>query len=366
MNNSQPIDQGTNQPLKPALNLRQALLTLLCPGLGQLLQKRIGVAIGFFVLFLLSGFLPVLIVSLLFRDRFSHAPLQVHLLHMSVFGGLFLIFMLVIFWAVFDAAVWKPGEKKEEKLNEKKSGFRFIELFVVIVIVSILVALLLPAVPAAREPARRMACANNLKHIGLAFQNYHDVYGSLPPAYTVDENGKPLHSWRVLLLPYLEQQGLYERIRLDEPWNSEYNKQFHNRVPTMLRCPSGGLPKLLSDKFSYLNSESNKMCHYSVVIGDETPFPGASSTCFADITDGMSNTLLVVERLSPVCWMDPNREIPFDIATKGVNRDCSGIGSAHPYRANALKADGSALCLSDLTPNARNWITKSGGDNDNW
>ena len=68
----------------------------------------------------------------------------------------------------------------------------------------ILIALLLPAVQAAREAARRTQCSNNLKQIGLAMHNYHDVNQQFPPAYIADADGQPMHSWRVLILPYLE------------------------------------------------------------------------------------------------------------------------------------------------------------------
>src|SRR4029453_12945484 len=72
------------------------------------------------------------------------------------------------------------------------------------------VALLLPAVQQAREAARRTQCKNNLKQIGLALHNYADVYGSFPPAYIADETDKPMHSWRVLILPFLDQDQLYK------------------------------------------------------------------------------------------------------------------------------------------------------------
>jgi len=100
------------------INTGHAFCSLILPGLGQLLQKRIGAAVGFFILFLMSGFLPGLIVTILFMDRFSHEPLRVHLLHIAVFGGLFLLFMAAILWAALDAA-WKP-EKKQEEIKEEK------------------------------------------------------------------------------------------------------------------------------------------------------------------------------------------------------------------------------------------------------
>ena len=101
----------------------------------------------------------------------------------------------------------------------------------------ILVALLLPAVQS-REAARRMQCSNNLKQIAIALHNYHDVYKALPPAYTVDENGNKLHSWRTLILPFVEQWDLYSQIKLDEPWDSPNNRRIAETVVPVFCCPS--------------------------------------------------------------------------------------------------------------------------------
>ncbi len=90
----------------------------------------------------------------------------------------------------------------------------------------------------ASPPSTRMQCSNHIKQIAIAMNNYHDTLTKLPPAYTVDAEGRPLHSWRVLILPYIEQQELYERIRLDEPWDSPYNRQFHNVDIPQYRCPA--------------------------------------------------------------------------------------------------------------------------------
>jgi prepilin-type processing-associated H-X9-DG protein len=82
-----------------------------------------------------------------------------------------------------------------------------------------------------------------------------------------------------------------------------------------------------------------------VVIGEETIFPGPKSTSMRDVTDGTSNTILIVERIIPICWMDPNNEIQFDIACEGVNRHLLGIGSEHSGGANIAFADGSITFL---------------------
>jgi len=346
------IEKNESQPQR--LNMLPALLSLFCPGLGQLSQKRTGAAVGFFMLFLLTGFLPIIILSLLFIDRFSQESLGIHVLHIVVFAGVCVPLMLAFFCSVIDAVAWKQGDRTRFKPLLTVGGVIF--LFV-------LVALLLPSVPSAREAARRMQCTNNLKQIGLGFHNYLDTYGHFPPAYSVDENGKPLHSWRVLILPFMEQKTLYDQIRLDEPWDSEYNRQFHDTLISVFRCPSGSSLELLKRAKPDLKTDGN--CCYSVVIGPETAFSGSEAVSCDDITDGTSNTILVVERLMPVCWMDPNNEIGFDTACEGINHNVYGIGSAHAHVANVLMADGSVQSLLDSTEPEflRALLTKSGDDN---
>src|SRR5262245_66359 len=92
-------------------------------------------------------------------------------------------------------------------------------------------ALLLPAVQQGREAARRSQCKNNLKQIALALLNYESRYGTFPPAYVADESGKPMHSWRVLILPDLDQQALYNDYNFSEPWDGPNNSRLLTRIP---------------------------------------------------------------------------------------------------------------------------------------
>jgi hypothetical protein len=138
---------------------------------------------------------------------------------------------------------------------------------------------------------------NSMRIIGLAMFNYHDAHKHFPPPYTVDKNGKPLHSWRVLLLPYLEEGKLYQKIRLDEPWDSEHNKQFHNAFIKV-----------------YQNDKNLPPGHtrYSVVVGPQTVFPAdGKGLPIHKIRDGTSNTIMMVERTQSVCWMEPT-DLSFD------------------------------------------------------
>ena len=213
-----------------------------------------------------------------------------------------------------------------------------------------------------------MQCTAGPKPLCLALHNYHDTYGSLPPAYTVDENGKPLHSWRVLILPYIEQKALYDKIRLDEPWDSEYNRQFHGIQISTFQCPTrrktlsvGNIRNVFVKKRELLRTAN---CDYSVVIGKETAFPGSQMVTLKDMTDGTGHTILIVERMTPVNWMDPNNEVRFEAAREGVNRHLLGIGSEHWVTCGAYVgfADGSLRFLPDDFEGIESLLTKSAGD----
>ena len=104
--------------------------------------------------------------------------------------------------------------------------------------VSVATALLLPAVQAGREAARRAQCTNNLKLMGLALHNYHDVNNAFPAASITGKDGKPLLSWRVAILPFIEQQELYNEFHLNEPWDSPHNKPLIAKMPKVYACPS--------------------------------------------------------------------------------------------------------------------------------
>ena len=206
------------------------------------------------------------------------------------------------------------------------------------------VVLLTPSIDGhhGRESARRSICTNNLKLFGIALQTYHDQHKCFPPAFFADEHGTPIHSWRVLLLPYLEEPeltALYEQYRFDEPWNGPRNRELLDKAPAVFRCPSD------EDNMSETN--------YLAVVGPQTVWPGTGNTKIRQITDGTSLTIAVVECSdSGINWLEP-RDVTFDDASLGINKLQSrpAIRSQHRGRgANFLFADGSVHFLNDDTP----------------
>ncbi|MDR1053460.1 MAG: DUF1559 domain-containing protein, partial [Planctomycetaceae bacterium] len=165
------------------------------------------------------------------------------------------------------------------------------------------IAFLVPAFQAANEAESKMYCLNNIKQIILGFHSYNDAHDELPPLYTVDANGKPLHSWRVLILPYIGEEELYKSIKLDEAWDSEHNKQFHNADIPIYSSPA------------IKNYRPNKKCNYAVIEGQPLkPKDGAS---FDDIKDGLENTIAVVVVNRPFCWMNPKANITLEDIADG-------------------------------------------------
>jgi prepilin-type processing-associated H-X9-DG protein len=211
------------------------------------------------------------------------------------------------------------------------------------------VALLLPATQAAREAARRAQCVNNEKQIGLALHNYVSAHdGRFPRPALTGRDGKPLLSWRVELLPYMEADALYRRFHLDEPWDSPHNKALLESMPTLFTCPSA--PRAAAG-----------LTNYAVFSGRGALFEPGVDVNLASVTDGTSNTIAVVELKQGVPWTKPD-DLPFDPAAQ--NSPLFGAGSFHPGGLNVLFADGSVLFLkATIKPETlRARITRSGGE----
>lgn len=146
----------------------------------------------------------------------------------------------------------------------------------------------------------RARSSNNLKQIGLALHNYHDTYGVLPAAAIVDKKGKPLLSWRVAILPYIDQNNLYSKFKLDEPWDSENNLPLSKTVVRTYVLPYGD-PKKGEEHFT----------HYRAFVGNGAGFEMIQGLKLNQFLDGTSNTLFAVEAAEGVPWTKPD-ELEFD------------------------------------------------------
>lgn len=211
----------------------------------------------------------------------------------------------------------------------------------------VLIAMLLPARQAAQEAARRAQCVNNLKQMALAMHNYHAANNTFPAQAITDKDGKPLLSWRVAILPYLEQQDLYNKFKLDEPWDSEHNKALIKEMPQVFACPTR------------LNLAPGATV-YCGFVGKGALWDEGKGTSLQNITDGSSNTIALVEAKDGVQWTKPG-DLPFD-PEKG--KAPFGAGSDHPGGFNAAFADGSVRFIKmSIDANVlKALITRAGGE----
>ncbi|MGH7134142.1 MAG: DUF1559 domain-containing protein, partial [Pirellulales bacterium] len=188
----------------------------------------------------------------------------------------------------------------------------------------VLVALLLPAVQSARDAARLAQATNNLKQIGIAMHNHHDVFAAFP-ARARFENGKPLLSWRVAILPFIEQKALYDQFHLDEPWDSEHNRKLIEKMPPVYANPRLDARLVQAGRTNYL-----------APTGPGTLFEGEKGAGLGTIRDGTSNTVMVVEANADraVAWTAPD-DLEID-----PDHPHDGLGEFQRGFIMALFADG--------------------------
>jgi prepilin-type processing-associated H-X9-DG protein len=216
------------------------------------------------------------------------------------------------------------------------------------------IALMLPAVQAARSAAQRSQSVNNLKQIGLALHNFHSVNDRFPPQAIADGHGKPLLSWRVAILPFLEQQALFEEFKRDEPWDSPHNKALLDRMPAVYTIPGA--------------AAEPGMTFYRGFSGAGTLFdPKAKQgISIATVTDGTSNTVGIVEAKEAVPWTKPDSDIAFDpqIKPQAMRQLLESLGGHFPGGFNTLFLDGSVrfLKMSISSQVLKALITRDGGE----
>lgn len=198
------------------------------------------------------------------------------------------------------------------------------------VMIALIAIMVLFQPPTDHEPSPRNRCLSNIKQILLALQNYHDANGELPPAYSVDAEGHRLHSWRALILPYMEGDHVHELIDYTRPWDAPENERARNIPRHFYLCPSS-------------TQEDERLTTYLAVVGPEFLFNESSPRSFADVTDGAANTIAIIEVSSDkaVHWMSPkDADESFVFENGGAN-----LETGHPATFLAGFLDGHAEAI---------------------
>jgi prepilin-type N-terminal cleavage/methylation domain-containing protein/prepilin-type processing-associated H-X9-DG protein len=276
----------------------------------------------------------------------------------------------------------KRGALVPKQESVHKDGFTLIELLVVIAIIAILVAILLPAVQQAREAARKSSCKNNLKQLGIALHNYHDAHNTFPPGY-VDQNVDDSDAewgWGAFLLPYMEQQNIYEGIRINGAGGASFtlqqavengpirNQKMRTGIPSYL-CPSdiGSLPLNVEDprrfKITATGAHNTALSRSNYVASNGTKAiskdrgrpsgttntmvgsTGANGMFFrnskinmSDLIDGTSNTIAIGERctIKTTAGQEPRAAVVFGIGYDQVDDAIDDGATANLVNDSAL------------------------------
>jgi prepilin-type processing-associated H-X9-DG protein len=226
----------------------------------------------------------------------------------------------------------------------------FVWTVFVLLAIGVLVSFMLPRV-GSHYSAKRMQCNSNLKDIGLAIHNYAQKYGCFPPAYTVDKQGRRMHSWRVLLLEFMAPD-LYAQYDFEHPWNSPANLAFAKKMGEdgPYRCPAE-------------TSAEPSWTSYVMLVGPTAFSDGPNGRKFKEITDGASNTVMVVE-MSPsgILWTAPYDLNVAEMSCKINDPDRPSPRSCHAHDANMVFADGSVQFVSPDEQYLKAITTINGGE----
>jgi len=234
--------------------------------------------------------------------------------------------------------------------------------------------ILLTTVGSARNAYRRMACTHNCQTLALALQSYHNSHGHYPPAHTTDDEGRPMHSWRVLLTPFLEKESFYKNYNFYEPWDSPHNLALAKEMPEAFSCPSAYLSKR--------DATPSWTTNYVAITGPGTIWEKRTDKDGKEIgqdnafTDDPNATILLVETVdSGIHWMEP-RDLTIKEVLSGEDGLCLAATSNHDLhdgyfvetinqsRGNLIMADGAVkYCRGRITRKGlKALLTTDGGE----
>jgi hypothetical protein len=188
-----------------------------------------------------------------------------------------------------------------------KRRFRWVRVLAVVAVLTGLGIGLYKGIQAGREAAIAAASQCPLNQLQLALLNYHEMHGCFPPAHIADEDGTPIHSWRVLILPFVDAQHLYDAYDFDEPWNGPSNSELFDSMPAIFHIPS--------------EPPSTSITNVVGIVGPGTAFPGPRATRGKEFTDGRDNTILLAEIAnSDIIWLEP-RDLHVEQMSFTVNHE---------------------------------------------
>ncbi len=205
-------------------------------------------------------------------------------------------------------------------------------------VVAVATAVFVDRVQKVRDAASASKCNGNFTGISVVMRDYHERHGHLPPAFVPGKDGKPAHSWRVLLLEQIDTPT-FEAYRFDEPWDGPNNRKLEDKMPSWYACPAdpGGKEKWQTN--------------YFVVVGSDTLFPGSTTVRLDDIKHPRAETILIVEAVGQgVHWMEP-KDLSFEAMSFERNDpNKPSISSHHRRKPGVYTVDGSMLWLHDIGP----------------
>ena len=219
-------------------------------------------------------------------------------------------------------------------------------------------AVLYPFVQQAREAANRTSCKCMLNQIGLALHTYHDQYGSFPPAFVRGSDGRPWHSWRVLILPYLDQADLYKQYSFSEPWDGPNNIKLLPHRPSIFDCPirceptGASRPLLAYTGILACGSgwrRSGMTTSFAAAFGSDCIFRGSEPVTTKDVTDSTTGTIMIGELSDAMIpWTKPE---DIDVGLHPHIGDSLGFSTSGRHGgAYFLMADGTSRWLKSDTP----------------
>ncbi len=189
---------------------------------------------------------------------------------------------------------------------------------------------------------QRSLCSSNLRQIGLALLHYEQDHGCFPPAFTIDENGKPLHSWRTLILPYIEEDARYRNIDLSLPWSHPKNLANAKPTPACFQCSQRLRSRVDDGKTSYIG-----------VVGEGLLFnDSGNGTLLSEVSDGTSNTISAIElKNHRVHWMSP-RDLSYENFLTELGQNRKQLLESHNGGCNVVRCDGPVSFLRTNVPKA--------------